>query len=136
MRASTIFKAGGITFAIVAILALGFLATATFLFKEPTPDRSYREEAARLLNNDLWADPPEQPTIEESKRLLLICASIHHGIPDSPQAHVEFLDRWQADIDRSGPDRAVTTALACRQDPENTDPSPPVVMPMVATREP
>ena len=136
MKPPTIIKIGFIAFAVLAVIALGSLGAAKLISERTIPDGQAREEAARTINSDLWENPPVDPDIEETKRLLLICATIRQDNVDTHEEQIRFLERWQADIERQGLENAQSTALACTADPMASDPSPPIVQPVVITPKP
>lgn len=136
MKPTTIIKIGFIAFAVLALVALGSLGAAKIISERTVPDPQIREEAAQIINSYLWSNPPENPDIEETKRLLLICATIRQDDVDTHEEQMRFLERWQADIERQGPSNAQSIALACTTDPMASDPSPPIVQPIVMTPQP
>ena len=133
MKPPTIIKIGFMAFAVFATVALASLGAAKLISERTAPDRQIREEAARIINSDLWNNPPENPDIEETKRLLLICATIRQDDVNTHEEQIRFLERWQADIERQGPSNAQSIALACTTDPMASDPSPPIVQPIIIT---
>ena len=136
MKTSTIMKTGLAVAAGVGILSIGALAAATVLTLRTSAEDQHRERAAQRLNAAIWENPPVDPTIEQTKRLLLLCAVLHHDTVPETSEQMRFLQRWQAEIDRNGPEPARARAAACIADPAGTDPSPPIIQPMVATPQP
>ena len=136
MKPLTIIKIGLIAFAALTAVALGGLGAAKIISERTAPDRQIREEAAQIINTNLWNNPPENLDIEETKRLLLICATIRQDNVSTYQEQLRFLERWQAEIERHGPSNAQSIALACTTDPMASDPSPPIVQPIVTTPQP
>ena len=136
MKPPTIIKIGLIAFAVLAVVALASLGATKLIPKRTPLDPQIREEAAQIINSGLWNNPPENPDIEETKRLLLICATIRQDDVNTHEEQIRFLERWQADIERQGPSNAQSIALACTTDPMASDPSPPIVQPTVITPQP
>ena len=115
--------------------AIGLLLAATIVSVQSKSLNAKTEMLALMDNRDLWDNPPINPSIEETKRLLLICASLK-GEQGTVQDQITFLERWDHAIREQGTEAAQKTALSCTTDLDGTDPTPPIKRPMVNTPTP
>ena len=135
MKPLTAVKIGSVAAAAALAISMVFLVLAIVVKPNEIGERQ-REELAQSVNIQRWENPPAEPSIEQTKRLLLICANIRNDLAQDAEAQTRFLRRWQAEIERNGIEAARRTALACNDEPGSVDPSPPIVRPMVRTPTP